>query len=129
MGRGGSRPNAGRRPTGGDTPSVVGDPPTEPAGLGTAGSAAWQRLRDLLSVQGRLGAADGPLLEAAARSFDVVHRLGQLGATAEGEMALRFAAAERAALSEYRRALVDLLLTPSTAGRVPREDPGLRSWP
>jgi hypothetical protein len=100
----------------------------KPTGLGKAGAQEWDRLAALLRAQERLGAADGPLLEATCRALDLAARLRRRGDRARGHEALRFMTAERQALDQYRRGLNDLLLTATTNSRVPKpQKPGRES--
>jgi phage terminase small subunit len=91
-----------------------------PSHLGQTGLDEWRRLADLLRAEGRLSVSDRPALAVAAGAYELAAQIRRRKNRARGDDFLRFAAAERNAMQEFRKTLSDLCLNPATRARAPK---------
>lgn len=111
--------NPGKRPIPEDEPMAVPGWPEQPAKLGKAAAAEWERLAFLLEGEQRLGKADGPHLLGAAIAYegalDFQKRAKQRGLPHDEWR--KFKTGERMQWGEYRKFLNDLCLSQGTRAR------------
>jgi phage terminase small subunit len=103
--------------------SGADEPLEPPSHLEKAGRDEWYRLADLLRAEGRLSASDQPALMVASAAVDLAAQIRRRKRRAHGDAFLRFVAAERNAMTEYRKAMSDMCLTAATRGRAPKAKP------